>query len=279
MRGAREAYPMPAIGPAPPLDIGCGTLVPARSSNLCAVYTYDHNDDCAPNLVEDKPFEMHVLVQTTRGRWDFHGHAGVQDVDTSLVVVGVHGEHYGCRHDRRYGDSNIIASFRPSALDEDDEPPFAKQTIPIDTTLPLRRAIAAESTDDFDSRVFEIFDAVATLSLRDGRPRRSHRLRMQRAKRFIEDHASENITLADIAASVRLSPFVCLRQFKAHNGMTPHVYLSSLRLRRAQQLLKRPDMPIGAVSTSIGMTDRCYFARWFSKSTGVSPTQFRRSFE
>jgi AraC-like DNA-binding protein len=263
--------------PVGPVDLGCGTLLPMRWSSLCAVYKYDHDGLHRPNLVEDKPFEMHVLVQTTRGRWDFHGHRGVEQVDSGLLVAGFKGDRYGCRHNQRSEDSNIIASLRASALDEDDAPLFVRQTLPIDAARCLDRAIAAGSQDEFDSRVFELFDFVSTQSLRETQPRRTSRLRMQRVKRFIEDHAFEEISLVDIAACAGLSAFVCLRLFKASVGITPHAYLNYLRVRRARELLKEASLAIGTVGFRVGVRDRCYFARWFKKETGMSPSEFREA--
>lgn len=262
--------------PAAPLDIGCGTLIPVRWSNLVVVYEYHHNALGSPHRVEDKPFEMHVIVQTTRGRWDFHGKTGVEEVDASVLVAGLHGDRYGCRHDQHFEDSNIIVSLRPNALDEDDDPLFSQQTLPITVTPLIQRAIRAEDLDALDSRIFEVFDTVSAHSLRPTRQARRNRLRTQRAKRFIEHHAYENVTLADVAACVGVSPFVCLRQFQANTGETPHAYLSRLRLSRAQQLLKKTKLAVGAVASSVGMRDQCYFARWFAKETGMPPNQFRK---
>ena len=267
---------MDSIGAPEPLDIGCGKLLPVRWTQLCVVYKYDHTGFCTKNLVEDKPFEMNVLVQTTRGRWDFLGRNGVESVDSSTLVAGIHGERYGCRHDHRYMDSNIIASLRASALDNDDEPLFDRQTLPAGVAPSILRAIAAESDDTFDSRVFEIFDRVSIDSHRNTRPRRTSTLRMQRVKRFIESHAFEDLTLADIATCVNLSPFACLRQFKSRTGMTPHAYQNVLRVRHAQTLLRNAAFPISRVAASVGIRDQCYFSRWFSKETGVSPSEFRR---
>lgn len=262
-------------GPVAPLDIGCGTLLPLRWSDLCAVYHYDHNFACAPNLVEDKPFEMHVLVATTRGRWDFYGKRGTEDIDSATAVVGMSGDRYGCRHDYRFGDSNLVASLRRFALDDDDEPLFDRQAVRVDAGTAVRLAVAGERDDDFDSRLFELFDVVSARSLRDDRRRLHGRLRMQRVKRFIEDHAFEDLSLAQIAACVGMSPFGCLHQFKAQLGTTPHTYRNALRLRRAQALLRTTSLSVGEISARVGLTDRAYFSRWFMKATGASPRDFR----
>jgi AraC-like DNA-binding protein len=262
-------------GPVAPLDVGCGTLLPLRWSDLCVVYHYDHNFVSSPNLIEDKPFEMHVLVATTRGRWDFYGKKGTEEIDDTIAVVGLHRDHYGCRHDRRVGDSNLIASLRPFALDDEDEPLFERQVVPVAAAAALGLALGAQGDDDFDSRVFEVFDVISTLSLRDVRRVPAGRLRMQRVKRFIEDHAFEDVALREIAASVGMSPFACLRQFKAHAGMTPHAYLSAVRLTRAQHLLRSTVLPVGEIGIRVGLPDPAYFSRWFGKATGLTPSRFR----
>jgi AraC-like DNA-binding protein len=262
-------------GPVAPLDVGCGTLLPLRWSDLCVVYHYDHNFVSSPNLIEDKPFEMHVLVATTRGRWDFYGKQGTEEVDDTIAVVGLHRDHYGCRHDRRFGDSNLIASLRPFALDDEDEPLFERQVVPVRAAAALRLALRAQGDDDFDSRVFEVFYVISTLSLRDVRRVQAGRLRMQRVKRFIEDHAFGDLALRDIAASIGMSPFACLRQFKVHTGMTPHAYVSAVRLTRAQQLLRKTTLAVGEIGVRIGISDSAYFSRWFAKGTGLTPSRFR----
>jgi AraC-like DNA-binding protein len=257
-----------------PLDIGCGKLYPIRWSALCIVYRYDHAQTCAPNVVEDKPFEMNVLVQTTRGRWTYHGKRGVEEVDSGTVIVGNVGDRYGCRHDPAYGDSNLIATINSSALDG-DEKLFSHETLALDAVREIGAAIRADTSAELDSRIFELFDRVSAASLRAGDRRRTGRVRFERMKRFIEENAFENVTLADIAESVGLTPFVCLRQFRARSGSTPHQYLNSIRLERAKTLLRGSATPVGEVGRHVGIADRCYFARWFSQHTGVSPSRFR----
>lgn len=258
-----------------PVDLGCGILVPVRASKFCAVYSYDRTGTCSPHVVEDKPFEMHVFVQTTAGRWEFRGKRGTESIDRSTVVAGVKGDHYGCRHDRRFADSNLIASLRAGAIDE-DRPLFERETLPMDLTRGLELALSADGNDRFESLVFEMFNLISDRSLGTARTRTSNGVRMQRVKRFIEQHAFEDIGAQEIADSVNLSPFTCLRQFKVHEGMTPMAYLNGLRLRRARELLRTSRFDVAEVGRRVGLRDQCYFSRWFLREVGVSPSRFRR---
>jgi AraC-like DNA-binding protein len=259
-----------------PLDILCGTLRPVRWSEHCVVYHYEHLGACVRDVAEDKRFEMDVIVQTTRGSWEYAGRRGRTRVDGRTLVAGVRGEGYGCRHDPSAPDSNLIASLRPGAIDG-DEPLFRDDLVPQRSAPGLEWAVAAGDFETFDSRVFETFDAVSASSHLGERAPRHGRLRAERAKRFIERHAFEPIALGDVAASVGLSPFVCVRQFKAYVGVTPHAYLDSLRLRQARALLAATDRPVARVGAAVGIDDRCYFARWFKCAMGTTPSEYRRA--
>jgi AraC-like DNA-binding protein len=240
------------------------------------VYHYEHFGPCVRNVAEDKRFEIDVIVQTTRGSWEYAGRRGRTRVDGRTLVAGVYGAGYGCRHDPTAPDCNLIASLRPGAVDG-DEPLFRDDVVPQTSAPSLGWAIAASDFEKFDSRIFETFDAVSASSRRGEHAPRRGRLRAERAKRFIERHAFEAIALGDIAASVGLSPFVCLRQFKAHAGMTPHAYLNALRVREARRLLATTDRPILSVAAAVGVDDPFYFARWFARATGTTPSEFRRA--
>ncbi len=49
---------------------------------------------------------------------------------------------------------------------------------------------------------------------------------------FINTHYRSRLTLSDIAAAACLSPYHCLRAFKALHGNTPLTYLNNRRARR-----------------------------------------------
>ncbi|HTU82571.1 MAG TPA: AraC family transcriptional regulator [Candidatus Acidoferrales bacterium] len=167
-------------------------------------------------------------------------------------------------------------SLLPGALDAADQQIFDDEVITGLRLPDLKRSLTIEDDDRFDSFVFEVFDYVSQASLRRSAPSQHAAFRMQRMKRFIERHAFEELTLTDIAACLGISPFTCIRQFKRAMGTTPLQYLSRLRLQRAQALLKNPRPTIAEVARTVGIPDRHYFSRWFSKATGVPPERFRR---
>ena len=261
--------------PSKPVDIVCGTMMPLRSSRFASVLEYTHDFESAPQAAEDKCFEFNNIVVTTRGSWQFHGVSGKTEVGSDVVTAGAEGLRYGCRHHRDCGDSNLVAALRPTALDPGYGRIFEKQLLPARGSLALlRRAVALTNDDHFDSLIFMLFDEISRTSTSSSRvaPRG---LRMQRAKRFIELHAFERITVADIASALGLSPFTFLREFREVIGKTPYAYLLELRLERAKVLLAQTGESVLSVGNQVGFDELAHFSSFFKKSTGYSPSSFR----
>ena len=266
---------MRGVDPSGPVDIGCGTLMPVRSSRFAAMLDYTHDCGSAPASVDAKQFAFNVIALTTYGQWQFHGCAGRAKVDESSLMVGVAADGYGCRHDRRVADRNLVVALRPGAIDPDLPPLFSRQIIPAHGVLALvKRATRTDDEDLFESLVFSLFDEVSSVSWRiDRKP--APDLRMQRAKRFIELHAFERLRLTDIASELGLSPFSMVRQFRAASGKTPYAYLLELRLERAKVLLAGTRTPIGDVGSMVGFADPSHFSRFFKTATGYTPLAYR----
>lgn len=252
-----------------------GAHVALRSSRFCAIWRYEPQVD--PTTCEgDKTFAMHSIGYQMMGGWSFHGKKRPISVNRGTVIAGSPGQHYGCRHGRAACDAVCAISLLPGALDEADRELFDAQVVDGLALPTLERSLSIEDDDHFESFVFEIFDYVSRASLPEGTGRTRSDFRVQRMKRFIEQHAYENITLGDIAACLDLSPFTCIRQFKRATRLTPLRYLSRLRLERARALLKARRLTIAEIAREVGIRDRCYFTRWFSKEAGISPGGFRQ---
>lgn len=95
------------------------------------------------------------------------------------------------------------------------------------------------------------------------------------AMRYIDAHFSENISVADVAAHVGLSPDYLTRQFKQITGVAPVSYLRRYRLARAMEYL---DVGRSVTDTAmlVGFRSLAHFSREFKQELGVSPSQYRR---
>jgi AraC family transcriptional regulator len=94
---------------------------------------------------------------------------------------------------------------------------------------------------------------------------------------FINTHFADPIGLREIAAAASLSPFHCLRVFKAVHGVTPNAFLNERRLQVAERLLRGSKHSLDEVALRVGFQSRTTLFRQMKRSRGVSPTEMRLS--
>lgn len=88
---------------------------------------------------------------------------------------------------------------------------------------------------------------------------------------------SEDISLDELAAEARLSPFHFARMFKQSLGVPPRVYLTRLRMDRACELLETTDLPVTQIALEVGYSSSQVLARVFLRHQKMSPTDYRRA--
>ena len=91
------------------------------------------------------------------------------------------------------------------------------------------------------------------------------------------EHLHEPISVDDLAARALMSPRNFARQFVARTGTTPHQWLISQRLMRAQELLEQADASIDQVAADCGLTP-LMLRRHFARRYGTTPQAYRRTF-
>jgi AraC family transcriptional regulator len=93
---------------------------------------------------------------------------------------------------------------------------------------------------------------------------------------YIEEHLAEQIPLATLAELARLSPYYFCRAFKQSFGMPPHRYHNSRRIEHAKTLLAKPVSSVTSIGFSVGFSETSSFSVAFRKTTGFTPTAYRR---
>ena len=94
---------------------------------------------------------------------------------------------------------------------------------------------------------------------------------------FIEEHLAEEVRLSALAGLVDLSPYHFARAFKQSFGVPPHRYHVGRRIERAKTLLAEQARPVTEIALILGFAETSSFSATFRKTTGTSPTAFRRS--
>jgi AraC family transcriptional regulator len=97
------------------------------------------------------------------------------------------------------------------------------------------------------------------------------------ACRYIEEHIAEQIPLATLARSVRLSAYHFCRAFKRSFGVPPHRYHNARRIEHAKTLLAQPARSVTEIALKVGFSETSSFTAAFRKATGTTPTAYRRS--
>lgn len=95
-------------------------------------------------------------------------------------------------------------------------------------------------------------------------------------QKYIDNHFTESITLADIADIYHVSKEHLSRLFKKQVGMSVQQYITNKKITYAKRLLKKHQaLSISTVSVMSGYIDVQYFYRVFKKETMLTPIQFR----
>ena len=87
--------------------------------------------------------------------------------------------------------------------------------------------------------------------------------------------ATEDLSVAQRAALSGVGVDEFRAQIRRATGLTPHEFVLTTRLSRAQELLARSDLPIWQVAAEVGIDDASYFTRLFTRRIGVAPRTFR----
>lgn len=103
-----------------------------------------------------------------------------------------------------------------------------------------------------------------------------HNKTIQLAKKYIDNHYREDLTLAKVAEHVGMSAAYFSVLFKKENHCGLVEYINDIRIEHAAALLKDPQCRIYEVAIRVGFTDDKYFSRVFKKKMGVSPSEYRR---
>ena len=96
------------------------------------------------------------------------------------------------------------------------------------------------------------------------------------AKRYIEQHISDELSLGDIASHISLSPSYLSRIFLKITGEKISNYISHTRIRKAIELLGEPSVKISKLGAMVGYNSRSAFYHLFQRETGYTPAEYRR---
>jgi AraC-like DNA-binding protein len=102
--------------------------------------------------------------------------------------------------------------------------------------------------------------------------------RITRAMRYIGSHLSEAITCEELARMHSLSREHFFSRFREVAGISPILYMNTLRMERAfGRLGHESEASINDVAGGLGFSEPHHFTRFFRRNLGIPPSQYRRA--
>lgn len=101
---------------------------------------------------------------------------------------------------------------------------------------------------------------------------------IRKAQDFIEEKATDKISVAEVSGQVTMSERSFIRRFKAATGNTPSEYIQRVKVELAKRMLEEGRETVKEVSFTTGYEDLNYFRDIFKRHTGLTPMEYKRQF-
>lgn len=101
--------------------------------------------------------------------------------------------------------------------------------------------------------------------------------RIQYLITYMENNYSQPLSIDMLSEFANLSKYHLSREFKRFTGLSPHSYITQLRLNQAKSLLLHSSLPAYKVAQIVGFGDESNFIKLFKRYTNMTPGEFRSS--
>lgn len=162
----------------------------------------------------------------------------------------------------------------------------------IELTGPIRRSVAkvvslllnGGALDLFDGFLYELTQECFDQSwqwtpepvpaARDEAPLNDFRVR--KSIRIMADSLGAELSLGAVAREAGLSRPHFYKLFRRQTGITPNLYLNTLRMERAIAWLTETEKSVTTIGCELGFSSQSGFTRFFAVNVGMAPTDYRR---
>jgi LacI family transcriptional regulator len=101
------------------------------------------------------------------------------------------------------------------------------------------------------------------------------RVEVARALRYIWEHYTEPIQIADVATAAHLARRSLTRLFQQHLGRSVGAEIARKRIEQAKQLLSATDLKAWQVAEQTGFSSMEHLGKAFTRVVGEAPSRFR----
>jgi AraC-like DNA-binding protein len=101
--------------------------------------------------------------------------------------------------------------------------------------------------------------------------------RIRKSIRLMKERIADELALDNIARDSGLSRPHFYKLFRQNIGLTPNIYLNTLRMETSIDRLTRSSEPITSIGLDLGFASQASFTRFFTSNVGIPPTDYRRA--
>ncbi len=222
--------------------------------------------------VLDVPVSLDLLTGVAVNPWQPHSY-DPRDFDDWTVALVLYvkpqwtaEEGLACREGLRFGRSTIEMTARVQGL--------------VDRIVML---LLDDASNGFDRYLYDLACACHEQSWEDSRaPIAFDRLKLYRdfrirnSIRLMQERIADELAIDTIARDAGLSRPHFYKLFRQHVGLTPNIYLNTLRMEAAIDRLTGTADPVTAIGLDLGFASQASFTRFFTTNVGVPPSDYRR---
>jgi len=215
-----------------------------------------HNPLCGATVVAVNPWEPHNFLP----RDTEHGALFLVLYVNPEWFAGVRGLRFGCT--------------------------LFKRTATLDRNVRAAAAMicGAPSLNSLDGELRSLIDACHEESWRQADASHEARactavtdFRVRKSIRLLAENAGSEIEFDAIARQAGLSRPHFYKLFRTQTGVTPHLYVNTLKMERALDSLVTTEAPIADIGYDLGFSSQSAFTHFFVGNVGIAPTDYRRA--
>jgi transcriptional regulator GlxA family with amidase domain len=100
-------------------------------------------------------------------------------------------------------------------------------------------------------------------------------IQLQQVLDYIHTHLDRDLSLAELAETLNLSPTYFASVFKQAIEISPHQYVIQQRVERAKLMLSKTNLAIVDIALQVGFASQSHLNQQFKRLTGMTPKQIR----
>ncbi|MEP0925435.1 AraC family transcriptional regulator [Leptolyngbya sp. ST-U4] len=101
------------------------------------------------------------------------------------------------------------------------------------------------------------------------------RTQLQQVLNYIHTHLDRDLSLAELADVINISPTYFASLFKQAIEISPHQYVIQQRVEQAKLMLSKTDLAIADIALQVGFSSQSHLTQQLKRLTGMTPKQIR----